>query len=139
MSREGSQGDGARRPQTLVALPEAILDERGRIQPLLEGAFASAMLIESRKGSVRANHFHKTDWHYCYMLQGAMEYYERPAGSLEKPRLLKARAGQMLFTPPMVEHAMRFLEDTLWLTLSRNPRDQKAYEADVVRVSLIKP
>ena len=32
---------------------------------------------------------------------------------------------------------MKFPEDTIFLTLSRNPRDQETYEADVVRVNLI--
>lgn len=32
---------------------------------------------------------------------------------------------------------MKFPEETLFLTLSRNPRDQKTYEEDVVRVNLI--
>ena len=34
---------------------------------------------------------------------------------------------------------MKFPEDTIFLTLSRNPRDQETYEADVVRVNLIDP
>ena len=45
----------------------------------------------------------------------------------------------MIFTPPMVEHCMKFPIDTLFLTLSRNPRDQKTYEEDVVRTNLIEP
>ena len=45
----------------------------------------------------------------------------------------------MIFTPPIVEHCMKFPEDTVFLTLSRNPRDQKTYEADVVRINLIDP
>lgn len=123
--------------EPLVPLEKAHDDERGSIQPLLERMMRSAALITSVKGSVRANHYHKTDWHYCYMLSGSMEYFERPAGGAGKPRRLLVKAGQLVFTPPLVEHAMRFLEDTTWLTLSRNPRDQDAYEADVVRVSLI--
>ena len=43
----------------------------------------------------------------------------------------------MVFTPPLVEHCMKFPEDTLLLTLSRNTRDQETYEADVVRTNLI--
>ena len=43
----------------------------------------------------------------------------------------------MIFTPPLVEHCMKFPEDTLFLTLSRNPRDQETYEEDVVRTNLI--
>ena len=34
---------------------------------------------------------------------------------------------------------MKFTVDTLFLTLSRNPRDQETYEQDVVRVELIDP
>ena len=37
----------------------------------------------------------------------------------------------------MVDHAMKFLVDTVFLTLSRNPRDQVSYENDVVRVNMI--
>ena len=43
----------------------------------------------------------------------------------------------MVFTPPMVDHGMTFPEDTTFLTLSRNPRDQASYEADVVRVDML--
>ena len=44
----------------------------------------------------------------------------------------------MVFTPPMVDHGMRFPVDTIFLTLSRNPRDQDSYEADVVRIDMLK-
>jgi dTDP-4-dehydrorhamnose 3,5-epimerase-like enzyme len=121
----------------LVALEKPFVDERGVIQNLVDLDMKSAVLITSKKGAVRANHYHKTDWHYCYMVTGKMEYFERPTGSDEKPKLIVAQEGQMLFTPPMVDHAMKFLEDTIWVTLSRNPRNQKDYEADVVRIKLI--
>jgi hypothetical protein len=39
----------------------------------------------------------------------------------------------------MVDHGMVFPEDTVFLTLSRNPRDQATYEADVVRIEMLKP
>jgi hypothetical protein len=41
---------------------------------------------------------------------------------------------QLFFTPPMVDHAMVFPEDTIFLTLGRNSRTQEVYEADVVRI-----
>ena len=97
----------------------------------------SAVLIESAKGTLRANHYHKTDWHYCYVLEGAIEYYHRPTGSDAEPERIVVKAGEMVFTPPMVDHAMKFPEDTRFLTLSRNPRDQATYEADVVRIELV--
>ncbi len=123
--------------EPLVPLDAAHTDDRGSIQPLVERLMRSACLITSKKGAVRANHYHKTDWHYCYILSGSLEYYERPTGSTGKPKRLLVKAGQMIFTPPLAEHAMKFLEDSTWLTLSRNPRDQDSYEKDVVRVHLI--
>lgn len=138
MSPEHFHDDPSTWPkEVVIPLEQAHVDDRGSIQPLVERMMRSAQLITSHKGAVRANHYHKTDWHYCYMVSGAMEYYERPAGAKEKPRLYRVKAGQLVFTPPLVEHAMRFLEDSVWLTLSRNPRDQDAYEKDVVRVKLI--
>ncbi len=138
MSEARFHDDPAIWPQgSLVTLEPAHADERGAIQPLLERLMRSAQLIRSKKGALRANHYHKTDWHYCYTVSGSLEYYERRVGSQEAPKILLVKAGQMIFTPPMMEHAMKFLEDTVWLTLSRNPRDQEAYERDVVRVRLI--
>ena len=120
-----------------VALEEPFVDARGKIQPLVDLMMESAVLIESKKGSLRANHYHKTDWHYCYVVSGCIEYYHRPTGSTEEPERLLVKAGEMVFTPPMVDHGMTFPEDTTFLTLSRNPRDQASYEADVVRVDML--
>lgn len=125
--------------QPLVALEAPHVDDRGAIQPLVEMMMKSAVLIDSKKGALRANHYHKTDWHYCYVLKGCIEYYHRPTGSTKPPEKLVVRQGQMIFTPPMVDHGMKFPEDTVFLTLGRNPRDQTSYEADVVRIELIKP
>lgn len=97
----------------------------------------SALIIYSKKGTVRGNHYHRTDWHYCYVLSGTMEYYYRPTGSKEPPGCIITKAEQMVFTPPMVDHAMKCPEDTMFLTLSRNARDQETYEADLVRIEMI--
>jgi len=121
----------------VVALDKPFVDARGSIQPLVDMMMQSAVLITSKKGSFRANHYHKTDWHYCYVLEGRIEYYHRPTGSGEEPTCVVVEAGQMVFTPPMVDHGMKFPVDTCFLTLSRNPRDQESYEADVVRINMV--
>ena len=121
----------------LVPLEKPFVDDRGAIQPLVDMMMKSAVLIASVKGSFRANHYHKTDWHYCYVLEGSIEYYHRPTGTDAEPELLLVKTGQMVFTPPMVDHGMKFPEDTKFLTLSRNPRDQASYEADVVRINMV--
>lgn len=123
--------------QPIVVLEKPFVDARGSIQPLVDLMMKSAVLIASKKGSFRANHYHRTDWHYCYVLEGCIEYYHRPTGSDAEPEMIRVEKGQMVFTPPMVDHGMRFPEDTQFLTLSRNPRDQESYEADVVRIEMV--
>ncbi len=123
--------------EPIVPLEKPYVDARGAIQPLVDEMMKSSVMIESKKGSLRANHYHKTDWHYCYVISGCIEYFHRPTGSDEEPECLIVEAGAMVFTPPMVDHGMKFPEDTTFLTLSRNPRDQASYEADVVRVDML--
>lgn len=123
-------------PHPIVDLPPEFADERGGILPLVDEAMKSAVLIHSKKSSVRANHYHKTDWHYCYLLNGEINYYYRPAGNREKPLCCKIKAGQMFFTPPLVEHAFVFAEDSTFICFGRNSRNQASYEADIVRVQV---
>jgi dTDP-4-dehydrorhamnose 3,5-epimerase-like enzyme len=122
-----------------VPLEPAHADERGAIQPLVNFPMKNISLITSRKGTVRSNHYHLTDWHYMYVLSGSFDYYYRPTNSNEPPKVTRVRAGEMVFTRPMEDHATVFLEDTQLLAMSRNPRDQEAYESDVRRVVLIDP
>ena len=74
-----------------------------------------------------------------YILSGSMDYYYRPYGNTGEIKKVNLKKGDMVFTPPMEEHTSFFPEDTHFLAISRNPRDQKAYEADVVRVQLVDP
>ena len=91
--------------------------------------FTSAAPITSVAGSVRANHFHKTDWHYSYVVDGEIWYYWRLVGTDARPSHARFSAGQMFFTPPLVEHAMFFPEQTVFLTFARNVRDHEHHDA----------
>lgn len=126
-------------PPGKVELPEAHVDERGAIQSIVNFPMKNLSVISSKKGSVRSNHYHVTDWHYMYVLKGSFDYYYRPTGSAEKPAVTRVSVGEMVFTRPMEDHATVFLEDTEMLVVSRNPRDQETYEADVRRVTLVDP
>ena len=123
----------------IIDLEKPFRDIRGEIQPLVDAMMKSAVMINSKAGSIRANHYHKTDWHYCYVISGEIDYYHRRTNSSEPKEKITVKKGQMVFTPPMVDHAMVFNVDTTFLTLSRNYRDQKTYENDVVRIELIDP
>ena len=121
-----------------------IVEERGIINIILDVAesrepIRSVMIITSKTGSTRSNHYHKKDSHYCYLMSGKMEWHEKPVdGGEAETQILEA--GDMVFTPPMMIHAARFLEDSVMLAFSTLGRDQMTgdeYEADTVRVKLI--
>lgn len=120
----------------IVPLDVPFENQNGAIQNLLLEKFTSAALIISRPGSIRANHYHKTDWHYTYVIEGAVEYYWRKVGSKEQPKWTVVGPGQLFFTPPMVEHAMCFIHYSVVMTFAKNIRDTEHHEDDVVRVPL---
>lgn len=99
--------------------------------------FGHVSLIFSRPGAVRSNHYHLTDWHYMYVTEGLLWYYWRKVGEKLTPQMRILRPGQIVFTPPMVEHACFFPKDTTLLVASRNVRDHASHESDVIRVKLI--
>lgn len=122
-----------------VKLEEAFEDNRGSIQPLVDMDMKSCVLITSNPGAVRANHFHKTGWHFCYVVAGEIEYYHRKVGDTNPPEKVIAGPGEMIFTPPQVEHSMVFKVTSTFITMDRNSRIQEVYEADVVRIPPIEP
>ena len=52
-----------------------IKDKRGFILPLSDVNSKSVSLLKSGVGAIRANHYHKTDWHYIYVLKGSFIYF----------------------------------------------------------------
>lgn len=121
----------------IVDLPKGFQDDRGSIQILIDHQIGGVQVIASKKGTVRANHYHKEDDHFCYLQSGKIEYYYRPAKSQEPPKMITIQPGQMFYTPPLVEHAMKFTEDSVFFVFSTFHRDSASYEADLVRVKLI--
>ena len=121
----------------VVALDTPHADNRGSIIPVVDEKMESCVIITSKKGTVRANHFHKTDWHYCYLTEGEIDYFWRSTGDKKDPKKVTIKPGQCFFTPPMVDHAMVFTKDSSFICLGRNPRDQATYEADITRINLV--
>ena len=121
----------------LINLPKGYEDARGIIQPLCDLNMKSASLIVSKPNTWRANHYHKNDWHFIYVLKGSFEYYFKKTNSDEKIKKKIVKKGELLFTGPVVDHAMFYTEETKIIVLSKNPRDQKTYEEDTVRIDFM--
>lgn len=116
-------------------------DPRGVIEKLAEGQFQSILRITSKAGSVRANHYHTRDSHLCYLVRGKMEYVYRDARDEHAPlQRVVITPGQLFYTPPLVAHAMHFLEDSEFYAFSTESRSgPDAYEGEIVRVTLVEP
>ena len=116
-------------------------DERGSISHLLSNKakkIKSVLLITCKKDSVRANHYHKRDIHYVYMLKGRMKYYHLDVKEKQsKKKSVIVNAGELIYTPAKVAHSMKFLEDSTFLALSTEPRNQGTYEKDTIKIKLI--
>lgn len=121
--------------RVMIPVREPFLDERGEIRNLIDVPFSSAAVVRSVKGAVRGNHYHKTDYHYCWLQSGGMRYLQRRAGDTGSPRQWVIKPGDLFYTPPMHEHAMIFTADSVMLVFARNNREMANYEADTVRVT----
>lgn len=137
--------------EKIIASPKGVAnDERGIIEQLVDGSFNSVLRITSKKGTVRANHYHKQGSHVCYLVRGRIHYLERPVlAEAEKEKAAKLslgatseyliEPGQLFYSAPMVAHAMEFLEDSEFYTFTTEKRTPEGYEEDLVRVTLIDP
>lgn len=122
-----------------VPLPEPFVNENGEIQNLVLKPMQSVTALRSVKGAVRANHWHRTDWHYTYVASGRVMYVESDGLGPGSGWMKVYEAGQLFFTRPLVRHAMVFLEDSLIITMARNVRSHEEHEADLVRVNVVEP
>jgi dTDP-4-dehydrorhamnose 3,5-epimerase-like enzyme len=122
-----------------VPLDEPFVNGNGNILNLLTEKFTHAAILNSVAGSIRANHYHKTDWHYTYVISGEVEYCWREIGAKTAPNVKVFKQGTMFFSPPMLEHAMVFRKDAVIITFAKNARSEhQTHEDDLVRVALVK-
>lgn len=114
-------------------------DNRGTLSYLSDGKIKinETLIMTCKKGAIRANHYHKHDTHYMYLIEGKYEYLTRDMRKKNAP--LKKEVilpGQLVVSPPMVAHKVRYLKDSLVVVLTTEPRDQKSYEKDTVRLEV---
>lgn len=119
--------------------PEFV-DTRGAITKILDDGkttIKSILYITSKVSSIRSNHYHKKDAHFCFIISGKMEWHEKlvEGGGVTETAVLGP--GDMVYTPPLMIHAARALEDSVFLAFATESRSQEEYEKDTIRVKLI--
>lgn len=123
--------------ETLKQIKPAVSDARGLITNLFEGRVEHIALITSKKGAVRANHYHKEDHQYIYLVSGAFESHSVDVRNPKQRQVLKVKPGDIIDTPPLIAHAQKFTEDSVFLALSTRQRESGKYEADTIAYQVI--
>ncbi len=74
----------------------AVKDGRGEITNIFEGRIEHIALITSQKNTVRANHYHKQDHQYIYLVSGAFESHSVDVRGTKKRQGLEIKPGAIL-------------------------------------------
>ena len=111
-------------------------DSRGSIISISDQVINNVSIIECLPKTIRSNHYHLTDWHLIYILEGQIDYFYKNLNE-EKINYFFAKKGDNIFTPSNEIHATYFEIHTTLVVCSKNPRDQINYEKDTLRYNLI--
>ena len=84
--------------------------------------------IESKKGTVRANHFHPVQEQKCLLVKGQFISLYRDLITKNSEIVTHVvNEGDLIVTKPNVAHAMVFTKDSIFLNLVRGEREHKNY------------
>jgi 2-polyprenyl-3-methyl-5-hydroxy-6-metoxy-1,4-benzoquinol methylase/quercetin dioxygenase-like cupin family protein len=105
------------------------IDERGKISNYeLTEPINLIGYIESKKGTVRANHYHPIQEQKCLLIKGK---YVSVIKDLADPKAQIhtqiIQPGDIAIIKPNVAHTMVFLEDSIFLNLVRGEREHENY------------
>ncbi len=85
-------------------------------------------LIDSKKGTIRANHYHPQQEQKCLFTNGQIIEIFQDIINPNSPKITQVvNAGQLSVIKPNVAHAMVFTKDTTFLNLVRGERDHNNY------------
>ena len=105
------------------------IDERGKISNHeLTEPINLIGLIDSKKGTIRANHFHPQQEQKCLFTKGQIIEIFQDILNPNSPKITQVvNEGQLSIIKPNVAHTMVFTKDTTFLNLVRGDRDHENY------------
>ncbi len=104
-------------------------DERGKISNHeLTEPINLIGLIDSKKGTIRANHYHPQQEQKCLFTKGQIIEIFQDILNPNSPKVTQVvNEGQLSVIKPNVAHTMVFSKDTTFLNLVRGERDHENY------------
>ncbi|MFL2852840.1 MAG: NAD-dependent epimerase/dehydratase family protein [Candidatus Pelagibacter sp.] len=105
------------------------IDKRGRISNHeLTEPINLIGLIDSKKGTIRANHYHPQQEQKCLFTKGQIIEVFQDIINPNSPKITQVvNEGQLSIIKPNVAHTMIFTKDTTFLNLVRGERDHENY------------
>ena len=105
------------------------IDKRGKISNHeLPEAINLIGLIDSKKGTIRANHYHPIQEQKCLVTKGQFISVYQDLLNKNSPKITHVvDEGQLIVTKPNTAHAMVFPKDTVFLNLVRGEREHENY------------
>ena len=105
------------------------IDERGKISNHeLTEPINLIGLIDSKKGTIRANHYHPQQEQKCLFTKGQIIEIFQDILNPNSPKITQVvNEGQLSIIKPNVAHTMIFTKDTTFLNLVRGERDHENY------------
>ena len=105
------------------------IDDRGKISNYdLPEPINMIGYIESKKGTMRANHFHPVQEQKCLVIKGQfISIYKDLVDKKSTKVTHVVNEGEMIVTQPNVAHTMVFTKDTIFLNLVRGEREHENY------------
>lgn len=108
-------------------------DHRGVISDILvKEKIDYVTIIYNKKGAIRGNHYHKETIQFLYVLEGSILVASQKKGQEVEEKVLKE--GSLLFNEARESHAIKSLEDSKLLILTRGLRGGKDYETDTYKL-----
>ncbi len=108
---------------------DEFIDNRGKISNFeLTEPINMIGLIESKKGTIRANHYHPQQEQKCLFTKGQIIEVFQDILNPNSPKITQVvNAGQISIIKPNVAHTMVFTKDTTFLNLVRGEREHENY------------
>jgi nucleoside-diphosphate-sugar epimerase len=105
------------------------IDDRGKISNHeLTEPINLIGLIDSKKGTIRANHYHPQQEQKCLFTKGQIIEVFQDIINPHSPKITQVvNEGQLSIIKPNVAHTMVFTKDTTFLNLVRGERDHNNY------------
>tara|TARA_B100000287_G_scaffold384433_1_gene390912 strand:- start:706 stop:3261 length:2556 start_codon:yes stop_codon:yes gene_type:complete len=105
------------------------IDSRGKISNHeLTEPINMIGLVDSKKGTIRANHYHPQQEQKCLFTKGQIIEIFQDILNPNSPKITQVvNEGQLSIIKPNVAHTMVFTKDTTFLNLVRGEREHKNY------------